>query len=60
MKKQMLLLVIMLILITIATCVSATAKSRPKEVFLHGEVQADGSIRYETEDGMYVIASKWE
>lgn len=59
MKKRIILIVSILILVIAILSGIAAAKSKPREVYLHGVEQEDGTIVYEGEDGSQVILGTW-
>ena len=59
MKKRTIFIILFLLIALISLSAFAIAKSRPKEVFLDGVEQEDGTVLYESDDGMYAVVGDW-
>lgn len=59
MKKQKIFAVLLLLIAAIVISILVATKDKPKEVYLDGVEQEDGTIRYEGDDGMYAIVGEW-
>lgn len=60
MKKRAGIIILIVLLTLAAVCVYAIADGQTsKEEYLQGELQPDGTVVYETNDGTTVITGDW-